>query len=45
VTFLDIEASRIRERVREGRSITYLTPRSVEAYIATEGLYAREEES
>ncbi|MBI5286733.1 MAG: nicotinate-nucleotide adenylyltransferase [Deltaproteobacteria bacterium] len=36
---LDISASVIRTRVKEGRSIRYLLPREVEEYIWREGLY------
>jgi nicotinate-nucleotide adenylyltransferase len=36
---LDIAASDLRQRVAAGRSIRYLTPRAVEAYIAQHGLY------
>jgi nicotinate-nucleotide adenylyltransferase len=32
----------LRQRVREGQPIRYLTPASVERYIAEHGLYARE---
>ncbi|MDD5168202.1 MAG: nicotinate-nucleotide adenylyltransferase [Syntrophales bacterium] len=39
VTFLDIASSGIRQRVREGRSITYLTPEPVRRYIINKGLY------
>ncbi|HQJ31018.1 MAG TPA: nicotinate (nicotinamide) nucleotide adenylyltransferase, partial [Syntrophales bacterium] len=39
VTFLDISSSRIRQRVREGRSITYLTTDPVRHYIVNNGLY------
>jgi nicotinate-nucleotide adenylyltransferase len=36
---LDVSATDIRERVRDGRSIRFLTPRAVEQYIAQHGLY------
>lgn len=39
VTFLDVSSGRIRQRVREGRSITYLTPDAVRHYIVNNGLY------
>lgn len=37
-----ISSSDIRGRVREGKSIRYLTPRAVECYIQTHGLYRAE---
>lgn len=36
---VDLSASDIRQRVREGRSIRYMTPRAVECYITAHGLY------
>lgn len=39
VTFLDIKARAIRQRIREGRSIAYLTPDSVIGYIEDNKLY------
>lgn len=36
---LEISASDIRARVREGRPISYLVPPAVESYIAEHGLY------
>lgn len=36
---IDLSASDIRRRVREGRSIRFMVPRAVEAYIAEHGLY------
>jgi nicotinate-nucleotide adenylyltransferase len=39
VTFLDIASSAIRERAREGNTITYLIPEAVRTYIMTHSLY------
>jgi nicotinate-nucleotide adenylyltransferase len=37
---VDISSSDLRRRVREGKSIRYMTPRAVECYIETHKLYA-----
>jgi nicotinate-nucleotide adenylyltransferase len=42
MTPLDISATNLRARVASGKSITYLVPDSVEAYIRKQGLYAKE---
>lgn len=34
-----VSASEIRERIRDGRSVRYLVPRSVEDYVRKHGLY------
>jgi nicotinate-nucleotide adenylyltransferase len=39
---IDIASRDLRRRVREGRSIRYLVPRAVEAYIAEKRLYREE---
>jgi nicotinate-nucleotide adenylyltransferase len=39
VTHLDISASEIRERIRQGRSIRFLVPHPVEDFITEKGLY------
>ena len=36
---IDLSATDIRRRVREGKSIRYMLPRAVEVYIAEHGLY------
>ena len=45
ITPLDISATAIRDRVRRGRSVRYLVPPPVEAYIARHGLYRQEDAS
>jgi nicotinate-nucleotide adenylyltransferase len=40
VTALDISSTRIRDMVRQGRSIRFLVPDSVNGYIQSRGLYA-----
>ncbi len=37
--FMEISSTDLRQRVQEGRSIRFRTPRAVETYIATHGLY------
>jgi len=44
ITALDISSSEIRRRVREGRSIRYLLPKSVEDYIMKHRLYQGNDE-
>jgi len=36
---IDLSATDIRRRVRDGKSIRFMTPRAVEAYIGEHGLY------
>ena len=36
---VEISSSEIRQRVGEGRSIRYRTPRAIEAYIEAQALY------
>jgi nicotinate-nucleotide adenylyltransferase len=40
ITHLDISASEIRERIGRGRSIRFLVPDTVQAFIAKKGLYS-----
>ena len=37
----DISASALRERIHSGRSLRFLTPRSVEAFVIEHGLYCK----
>jgi nicotinate-nucleotide adenylyltransferase len=39
ITQLDVSSTRIRELMKEGKSIRYLVPRQVERYITERGLY------
>jgi len=39
IPLLEISSSDLRARVRAGRSISYLVPREVEAYVRQQGLY------
>ncbi|HEU4637297.1 MAG TPA: nicotinate-nicotinamide nucleotide adenylyltransferase, partial [Candidatus Binatia bacterium] len=45
LTDFAVSASDIRERVRRGKSIRYLVPSSVEAYIKNHGLYKKNEKA
>ncbi len=40
----DISASEMRDRVRDGRGLRFLTPRAVEAFVMQHGLYVDEAE-
>ena len=42
VTFLDISSSRIRQSVKAGQSVRYLTPDPVRQYITANNLYPKE---
>lgn len=42
---IELSSTELRQRVHDGRSIRYRTPRSVERYIATHNLYAANEGS
>jgi nicotinate-nucleotide adenylyltransferase len=39
VPSIDLSATQVRERVKQGRSIRYLVPDGVREYIAAHGLY------
>lgn len=41
INFLDISSTKVRELVQKGKSIRYLVPPEVEAYIVKHGLYER----
>jgi len=45
VTLMDISSSKIRELLVRGRSVTYLLPVGVEAYIREQGLYGSRQNS
>jgi nicotinic acid mononucleotide adenylyltransferase len=40
ISMLDISATKIRQLVRQNRSIRFLVPQSVENYILKQGIYA-----
>jgi len=41
ISFLDISSTKVRELIEKGRSVRYLIPAEVEAYIREHGLYNR----
>jgi nicotinate-nucleotide adenylyltransferase len=45
ITVLGISSSAIREQLAKGRSVRYLLPEKVEAYIYQQGLYQKDKES
>ncbi|MGQ9645748.1 MAG: nicotinate-nucleotide adenylyltransferase [Thermodesulfobacteriota bacterium] len=44
INFLDISSTKVRELIQKGKSIKYLVPSEVEAYIVKHGLYRGGEE-
>jgi len=42
ISFLDISSTKVRELIEKGRSVRYLIPAEVEAYIQEHGLYRRD---
>jgi len=41
ITFLDISSTKVRELIEEGKSVKYLIPAEVEAYVQKHGLYGK----
>ena len=41
ISFLDISSTKIRELIEQGKSVRYLIPTAVEAYIQKHGLYRK----
>ena len=41
ISFLDISSTKIRELIEKGKSVRYLIPTDVEAYIQNHGLYRK----
>jgi nicotinate-nucleotide adenylyltransferase len=41
ITFLDISSTKVRKKIERGKSVKYLIPLEVEAYVKKHGLYQK----